>query len=1419
MKRLARSAGSEANVGSRSGPALVAVVWLALTFPVQASEWSRTGAAGSEAVGAGIRIRGAAGQAEASIAEGGGYRVVGGFWHPTPLRVSQAPQAQVSRLALTPLTGPPGSDVRVRGVVTPPAVVELRLYWEQAGIMRVIGRGRSAPDGSIDLGMAVPADAEVGTVRVAALVVGGGTEDLAGADFSVVAPAPGRVRGRVRNAAGQSAGTGIGVRLLGSDGLPLMTTVTDAAGGFDFAGAPPGNHQVQVMSDGYPPFGVEVVSNGELALTFDPANVFLPELPPVRLMGAGAVALPGGAYAGKEPVKVGDWVDVPMTRLVSMKGKGLAPLQVRFWAEINKVTLPAEAPLLVVFNLRKGGNPVVSPVVTTIRQTIYPSGILDVPAFVADFNSFELPPGKLTLVIGVFTSGFAEVGRWEFPVEVVDLGKRWYSGHVKSPKLTVTQQDFFQLRYAFEGTLPDLPGFGTPLFKEDVKIKSLALKNEFHLGINLKERFFTGGAWEGTATALANLTLFSAPVLNESKPLIRSGSTLASSKYAFAEPWTHSLGPEICVPVVGVALPKPIDLCGLKFGGFVGVQACVGGQVVLNAHTESDLRLVATVTPSLNLGVPVGAELYVAVCRAEATLRPNLEIQAPIRLDPSHHPPVYWDGLCLKISTEADVSLLCCGDVGFGSVDVNLFDPFDVPKGCSASGHLQALAGHSPESRWAPPRHASIAYSPAGYALAVWDHWERSADGSWVRVAPVQSLFDGTRWHEPRFLAGPGFTGWEPQVGFLDERRALVIWSEPAGVAANSALGVAGPRLQGLDCSLIEPILDIGCAVLSTGVKVVGTVVDSVCDWFGCGEPALQNGAARGSDIRTSAEVIADGAAWNLRPVLATDPANGSAALLWLRDQTSVPEAKTALGLYASRWSGRSWTTPERVGPVSTAYDLQPSVRFDPQGRPAAVWLRDLDGDLDTAADRTLVFSRFDGQWSSPETIAPLPVGPWTPSLDFDSSGQPVVAFVAAPVDPESGMVRGGDGSLSTLHVTRRKVGGWLSQAVGGGVRAERPIVRVRADDQALVFFRGFGAAGRPQPAGVIASAVANLVEAEPRWTVGSLTAAGPMNTGVAAEINPTNGAPLLLWETRNTRDPNLEPELRGGLLPWAVDLAVEHSGIEFSESHPTPRRPVELTIRVVNRGLRPVAAAGFRVDFYDREPGRDVPPFATQQVQGPLGFGDETVAMARYTPTDRGWRTFHILVDGSDVVLESDEANNRVSRTWGGVAPPAEFGAAPIEGGGGIRLAWTSPIADGPLRHWIWRTRLRTGESEWVGATSGEAFTDSDLAPDEQYTYRIVTEDGDGNRSSPATLPFATAEVVPTADPEDLRLQVVSFRDRVMLSWNALPGVQLQTSEALKGRATQWAEVTANMDRLGGLAQVTLPAVQRQRFFRLMRP
>jgi hypothetical protein len=1367
---------------------------IASSLVAQSVDWYRAGAAGGEATAGGIRLRGASGQAEASVATGGGYRLTGGFWHPAALGLSGAGLLEITGLTLDPASGTPGTSVHARGAVTPAGVVALSAYWQEGGVLRLVGRGMTGANGAFDLPLTVPADAGAGAAQIALLAGEGAPDQLASTGFEVLAAPLSRLSGVVRNAMGSSVGAGVEVRLVGQDGLNVGATVTDGGGRFVFDGVSSGPHRVQVTRAGYPPETVGVVSGQNLEFEVNPADLALPEWPPVMLISAGAVALPGGSYSGNQPVQVGEWTDAPMARLVSLKGKSLPPLTVRFWAEIQRILLPPDAPLLVVFELRKGGQAVAPQVVTDTLATVYPEGKLNVPAFTADFNSLELTPGKLTLVVGAFTTMFTEVGWWEFPVEVVNLGNRWYAGNVKEPKLTVTRKDFFELRYEFNGTLPGgLPGVGTPLFDEPLDLEFKTLQNRFNLGIALTERFHTGGGWTGQAQALAELTLLDTSVINESRALNLHGNTLPTATYTLP-PWMVPLPGGQCVSIWGAAMPNPIDICGLKFNGQVGIVLCFDGQVGLGGTVHTDLRTTATVTPALNVSLPVGATIEAAICDATANITPKASLSAPIILDPGHSPPVYWDGLCLSLSGKANVGLSCCG-LGFNK-SVDLFDPIEIGN-CPSQAQLHGLL--QDETAMAPPRHASLAFSPAGYAVAVWENHETIGD-TLIRTAPVYSLFDGTTWTLPTQLAGPEYAGWEPKVAFVDDLTATFVWVVPGTDESPALSAFSGPHPHGV-CDSIGDLVEFGCSL----VKGAVTVVKSIC--FFCSEPA-------GDELDPI--VLGAGPGLNVRPVLATNPENGDAVVLWLREQEPIPGDQQALALYFSRLSNDGWSLPQRVDPASNFFDLQPSLRFDRQGRPSVVWVRDFDGDLGTPEDRFLVFSQLESAWSTPEVLAALPPAPWTPSLDFDQDNQPVVAFVVPASNPRTGALLGADGLLSTLHVARRSGPEWLAQPVGPGTRAERPVLRVNSDNHALIFFRAFELAGQSTPSGEIGSAVADLAELNPRWGTGSITTDRQWNRPVTAELNPVTGEPLLLWET--LPDLGAEPQMRSAAQPWAVDLAPADPGLTFSEPHPIPGQSVDISARVGNLGLRSLAA-NFLVNFYDGDPERGGTPFATRTLDGPLGLGETLLVTVEYTPVDRAWRTFYVVVDADDTVPESDETNNRLATAWGGLTAPVHFTATPLAGTGAVRLDWVNPTAAGNVRYWISRTHTGTGAIEWLGATHGEEFVDTTALEGEEYAYRLVAFDGSGVRSTTTATGSFTVPGPEPPDPELLRLRAVPFAGAVSFSWNALPAVQLETAGELGGDGTQWLPVTEGIERFGGVAQFTLPAVQGQRFFRLVQP
>lgn len=1311
-----------------------------------------------------------------------------------------------TRLILEPATGPPVSTVRLQGEV-PAGNTDVRFYWEEGGELQTLAAGTADSTGVFAASVQVPAGASPGAARIGVLPAGGAVDELVFADFEVVPPAPAGIAGTVEDANGAGVGAGTTVRLLDPAGLTVAETVTDNAGRFAFSKLPPSRYVVQTVLDGYPPASEDLPAGASVNLVAKPVPAAL-NFPPVYLVGAGAIALPGGSFSGSLPAEVGEWSDTPFARLVSLKGKGLAPVNVRFWARVQRVLLPSDAPLIIGFALKKGGQ-IVASAPASSPTPVFNQSPFDFPAFTADFNSLELPPGKLTLSIIAVSTFFTEVGHWEFPVAVVGLGDRWYAGHVQNPQLKVTREDFYQLRYEFKGTLPGgIPGLGTPLFDDPVDLKFKTVENTFNLGIALTERFYTYGGWSGQAAATAQVTLLDIPVINEQRALNLTGASLPSATYSLP-PWTVPLPGSQCVPLWGAALPSPIDLCGLKFNGQVGVVLCLDGQVSLGAQVQPNLQVGASVTPALNVTLPVGADVEAAICEATANIKPSAALSAPIILDAAHSPPVYWDGLCLKLSAKANLALTCCG-FGFDK-SVNLFDPITIGN-CPAALQIARMAG-TDSLAFAPPRHASIAFSPDGFALAVWENYV-TRDGVVQRTAPVYSVYDGASWAPPQPIAGDEFAGWEPHVAFLDARRAVAVWVRPNPQGGRRGAVLAGPEPHSV-CDTIGDLVDFGCGLIGGAVDIVTSVWDSIFFARARGLAGARQPAISGNWEPPVA--LTDDLELDVRPVLASNPATDDATLVWLREQRPVPGGQRALALYYSRLTAGTWSAPQRVDPASTAFDLQPTLRYDHRGQPNAVWVRDPDGDLGTPDDRSLVISTLGrGSWSAPEALASLPAAPWTPSLDFDANDQPVVAFVVPPVNSLTGGHLTGDGLLSTLHVAHRTDRGWTAQPVGEGTQAARPRLRVTPDNHALVVFRGFGTPTDMRPAGEVAAAVADLGTDASRWTLGRLTADDRLNWQIAAELNPRTGEPLLFWETRDPADMTADPQLRQETRAWAVDLTFDESGLVFSTPHPDPGVPVQITARLTNAGLKPLGAESLTVSFYDRQPTRDAVPFATQTVRGPLGFGEVVPVTAAYTPADRSLRTIYVVADAANAVAESDEANNQLEARLGGLAAPQDLEATPEPGG--LRLRWTRSAAPDALRYWVWRTRTGSPVAELVGATSADTFLDATAQPGEDYAYQLAAFDGQGVRSTAVLTPPVTVAPPEPATPDSLHLSVVAFRGAVTLTWTALPAVQLEVTEALVGAQTRWVPVSEGIEQLGGVAQLTLPAVQQQ-FFRLVVP
>lgn len=1355
-------------------------------------------------------------------------------------RESSNQLASTEGLTAAPNRGAPSTPITLRGSLSP-GPAEGSVYWEQGGILKRIGSLQPRADGTFEIQVRVPDSAQSGVGRFAILPVNNSRDrNLVSVEFEVVPPERASVQGVVRDASGNHV-SGLRVRLRDARGQSIQEVATDMAGHYAFVGLLPGTYIVQTLGDGYPPEGVSVDAGASVNLVATPDESAF-STPPVFLLRAGAIAIPGGSYQGNAVTHVGEWTSHPFARLISLPGKGQPQVKVRFWTELQRGTLSTGAPLIVDFAIRTLSGQVVAHHQATNTQVVYPDVPHDFPAFIWDVNSLDLPPGKLQLRVYASTridlaanskSGETRslqpasdtvgpgtivipLGEWSFQLDVVGLGDRWFNAWTKDRTFKVTRKDFYNLLYEYQATAPNLPGIGTPILNYPIDLQFITVANEFNLGVEVRESMTSDGAWSGQAKANANLILFDQSLINESRSLAGPfGSSLPASTYVLQPSWEVPLPAGISIPVWGGGLPAPIEICGQKFGGELGVFFQVSGAVTLATQLDPSLKLTATMSPAITLALPAKASLELGVCSGHADVTPSATISTPIVVDPALNPPVAWNGLCFTLAASATASLDCC-EIVEGSKSVELFDPIQV--GSCASPFQAGWISRANPRISLPPNHGSIAVSPLGFAIAVWDH-VAMVDGNPRRTAPVFSLFDGTRWTDPTPIAPDTYAGWDPQVAFVEPRRVLVTWIHPrASRSADAASSPAAKRASALVphgfCSDIADALSgILCGALGAGADIVEAVGD-ILPFTLPGQPVLAN-VERGIRWQPP-NLITDDDRFDLRPVLTGNPRTGEALLVWLREQDFLP-GQQPLALAYSMYSNGTWTTPARLDPEATGMDLQPSPRFDRADRPAIAWIRDADADLTTTMDRRLLFARGGRTWSGPEVASPLVDSPWSPSLDFDTANRPVIAYVVPPFDAASGRRLPADGHLSELQLTRLADRGWLTNAVGNHVRAERPVLGISDANRATLVFRTFGGVMRRSGSSGIAAAVADLEETDPDWSVDVLRSQTPSNPTLAIGMSPGTGDVALFAAPDEDRQGG-DVDVVRQYLPSAVDLAFGEEGVSFPDKYPEPGRETLLSVRLTNRGFHRFINQTVSIQFYDREPGREVRPFGEQEFRESLDFGESAEIVFSYTPTDRLPRRIYAVVDGANAIRESNETNNITTGVLGGVPPPQNFVATLLPSGNAVHLQWSAAVTNGGFKYWIWR-KPADGPMALIGSTDGEEFTDDSVVPGLRYSYEIDTVEPRGDISS--DLLTAALDVPPrdpTSDSDALHLSVASYGGGVHLFWNRVPAVQLEVAEDLNPGVASWTAVTNGMRELGGGVSYSEPSRSLARFFRLAR-
>lgn len=793
--------------------------------------------------------------------------------------------------------------------------------------------------------------------------------------------------------------------------------------------------------------------------------------------------------------------------------------------------------------------------------------------------------------------------------------------------------------YTLVGSIPA----DRPVWSETVTIPVIDydLRNRFDPYItarmDLRERtWFPQSIEGGLDVELFNIDILSEPIIHIEPPddtALGIACNPVAIRYRKEGMTDLFRDAPTCIPLLDEVPIWELGIAGINAIEITAsVSACVGfdvsADVDLTFHTFTpDASL--TFRPEIIGSLPASgrAEALFGLASLDIWLTPSVSFELPVHVDydAGTQDLDYDIDWCLEATLSGKAKACVFWKVCYSKSATLISE--DWGPGCG-KGHGARL-GEEPYHSRAP----ALASSPSGATAIMVEVANRDSSRETLNPYLVyrvrqkggafsspEEMFDGA--------SNRAFVK-DPSVAFLDEKTAVAVW-------AQSSLGEEDiPRLSGGGISELNEIL------LSYDIFY------SILDGSTWSEPrAVQK------------NVRADG----LPSVVAAG--DGVVAVTWVQaDGAQVIDKSSRIDLASmSVWAAFIDAGGQVFQPIDVsgdaagrlAADIQPAVAFSSAGDTGElVWIRDLDGDLRTPDDRSIMSSTYtQGGWSSPLRVTNPKVYPGVlePSISLRSQSTGVVAATLPSTDAATAAIPVIDAGSRILAIELAKSGFGVPRILGegtcgfeAGLPGCRPEVLFLDLNTAVVMFRPgveliakeMGS-GYPALAMAVAPFARGMEEISPvrmvRVDEGNL----PIDFSMARNAN--GGLDVAL-------DDLARPEVLTFKAEVAPDLTI--TDIRLADPHAPPGSLTRVEAVVTNSGAT-VAVGSSRVGIglYD---GPDFIELAGVDMPVALGAGESTVAELTLLHPEEFLELWVVV---APLTAERVTSNNRGMLTLGIPAP-----------------------------------------------------------------------------------------------------------------------------------------------------------------------